>query len=392
MSVELRPLGVACNIQCQYCYQNPQRDTGNVARSYDVERMKGAVDREGGPFTLFGGEPLLTPKDDLEELWRWGFERYGRNGIQTNGALIDDDHVRMFREYGVQVGISIDGPGELNDVRWAGSLEATRRATARTEAAIERLCAEGMAPSLIVTLHRHNASPERLPLLHDWFRRLEAIGVRWARLHLLEVDHDDVSQKYELTTEQNVGAMVSFAALEQQLTTLRFDVFDDMRKLLAGSDEQTTCIWNGCDPYTTAAVRGIEGNGQSSNCGRTNKEGIEFVKSDREGFERYLALYQTPYEHGGCQGCRFFLMCKGQCPGTAIDGDWRNRSAQCEVWLTLFERLEADMVTAGTVPLSLSEERPALEQRFLDVWSTGRGSSIAGLRVVTHGDVPHGDA
>jgi hypothetical protein len=28
---ELRPLGVACNIQCQYCYQNPQRDAGNLA-------------------------------------------------------------------------------------------------------------------------------------------------------------------------------------------------------------------------------------------------------------------------------------------------------------------------------------------------------------------------
>ena len=68
MSVELRPLGVACNIQCQYCYQNPQRDAGNVPRSYDIDAMKAAVEREGGPFTLFGGEALLVPEDDLEEL------------------------------------------------------------------------------------------------------------------------------------------------------------------------------------------------------------------------------------------------------------------------------------------------------------------------------------
>ena len=26
MSIELRPLGVACNLACHYCYQNPQRD------------------------------------------------------------------------------------------------------------------------------------------------------------------------------------------------------------------------------------------------------------------------------------------------------------------------------------------------------------------------------
>jgi uncharacterized protein len=274
-------------------------------------------------------------------------------------------------------------------VRWAGSLDATRRATARTEAAIARLCEEGIAPSLIITLHRHNAAPDRLPVMHDWLRRLEAMGVRWARLHVLEVDHDDVRRKYALSDEENIAAMLSFLELAGELTTLRFDVFDDMRRLLTGADEPTTCIWNGCDPYTTAAVRGVEGNGQSSNCGRTNKDGIEFAKADREGFERYLALYHTPQEHNGCGGCRFFLMCKGQCPGTAIDGDWRNRSDQCGVWMALFERLEADLVAGGVVPLSLSPSRAARERVMVEQWAAGRP---AGPATVTHGDVPHGDA
>ena len=90
MSVELRPLGVACNIQCQYCYQNPVRDAGNVPRSYDLDKMKAAIEAEGGPFSLFGGEPLLVPIADLEELWSWGLERYGHNSLQTNGTLITD--------------------------------------------------------------------------------------------------------------------------------------------------------------------------------------------------------------------------------------------------------------------------------------------------------------
>ncbi len=65
MSVELRPFGVQCNLLCQYCYQNPQRDAGNVEKTYDLEAMKDAVIAEGGPFTMFGGEPLLMPIDDL---------------------------------------------------------------------------------------------------------------------------------------------------------------------------------------------------------------------------------------------------------------------------------------------------------------------------------------
>src|SRR5687767_9821594 len=116
MSVELRPFGVRCNLQCHYCYQNPQREAGNVARSYDLAKMKEAVLRQGGPFTLFGGEPLLTRRADLEELFRWGYETFGGSGLQTNGALITDEHIRLFKKYSVRVGISLDGPGELNDV------------------------------------------------------------------------------------------------------------------------------------------------------------------------------------------------------------------------------------------------------------------------------------
>lgn len=157
MTVELRPLGVKCNIRSDYCYQNPQRDAGNVERAYDLKRMKAAVVAEGGSFSLFGGEALMVPHDDLRELWSWGFVRFGRNGLQTNGVLVDDEHVRMFRKYRVHVGVSIDGPGELNDVRSAGTLERTRAATARTEATIARLC--------------------------EWFERLDSVGIRSSRLH-----------------------------------------------------------------------------------------------------------------------------------------------------------------------------------------------------------------
>ncbi|HTR41058.1 MAG TPA: radical SAM protein, partial [Pseudomonadales bacterium] len=329
MGVELRPFGVRCNIRCEYCYQNPQRDAGNIARAYDLELMKTSILKEGVSFILFGGEPLLMPIQDLEDLWSWGYERFGTNGIQTNGTLINEKHVELFRKYRVSVGISIDGPGSLNDIRWAGSLEATRKATAKIESTIAQLCKEGIVPCLIVTLHRGNATKDRLPEMAHWFEHLDSIGIHSIRLHILEVDHPLIRQKYELSIQENIDAFLFFAALEGKLRKLRFDVFRDIKNLLLGLDLKATCIWGACDPYSTHAVRGVEGNGQRSNCGRTNKEGIDFVKSDEPGYERYVALYQTPQDYGGCQACRFFLMCKGQCPGTAIDGDWRNRTEHC---------------------------------------------------------------
>jgi uncharacterized protein len=377
MGVEVRPLGVTCNIACQYCYQTPQRDAGNLASRYDLEAMKAAIERENGAFILFGGEPLLVPVADLEHLWAWGLAKFGSNGIQTNGTLINANHIQMFRQYNVHVGISIDGPGPLNDARWAGSLERTRDHTERAEQALERLCREGLGPSVIVTLHRGNATRDKLPVLHDWFRHLDQIGVVSARLHILEVDHPTIGHKYALTPAQNAEVLVSFADLEPNLGRMKLDLFGDLRAMLLADDDAATCVWKGCDPLTTDAVRGVEGFGQRSNCGRTNKDGIDYVKATDRGFERYIALYHTPHEAGGCQGCRFFLSCKGQCPGTAIDGDWRNRTEHCEVWLRLFSLIEAKLVREGRSPISLDPNLKYLEENMLSAWASGANPSVA---------------
>ena len=413
MSVELRPLGVKCNIQCQYCYQNPQRDAGNVLHDYDMARMKSAVEAEGGGFTLFGGEALLVPEDDLEDLWSWGLEKYGYNGVQTNGVLINENHIRMFKQYKVHVGVSVDGPGGLNDVRWHGTLERTRESTAKSLAAVDRLCREGVTTSMIITLHRNNATRDHLPAMFDWVRYLDGIGVHSARVHVLEVESEPVRAKYALSAAENLEALMGFARLEPELSSLKLDLFSDMNNLLAGRDNSVTCIWGACDPYTTRAVRGVEGNGQTSNCGRTNKDGIDFTKSKTEGFERYLALYNTPQEHGGCKDCRFFLMCKGQCPGTSIGGDWRNRTEHCEVWMDLFGHLESEMLARSEIPISVSPHRKEVEKFFQQSWASGTNPTIAHaleriaqnppVEVVGtpppgiswgrdgHGDRPHGD-
>jgi uncharacterized protein len=333
--------------------------------------MKTALQQAHHKFTLFGGEPLLLPEEDLEDLWSWGFEKFGSNSVQTNGTLVNDRHLRMFKQYRVSVGVSCDGPGEMNGFRWAGSLRATRQATERTLQTIEQLCQAGIPPSIIITLHRNNATTDKLPVLFEWLRSLEQMGVRSVRLHILEVDDSKARAQCELTVEENMQAFLFLAHAMKRLHTLRFDVFTDIREILIGKDRNTTCIWGACDPYTTSAVSGIEGHGQKSNCGRTNKDGIDFVKADTPGYERYLALFHAAQEDGGCRGCRFFVMCKGQCPGTAIDGDWRNRTEHCAIWKALFEFFEEQLLAEGKTPISLHQQRPNLENWFIASWTMG---------------------
>ncbi|UGY02538.1 radical SAM protein [Bradyrhizobium quebecense] len=377
MSVEVRPLGVKCNISCHYCYQNSIRTMGGNAKEYDLDQIKEAVLAKGGPFALFGGEPLLMPLHDLADLFAWGFERFGSSSIQTNAVLLTDEHIKLFKRFKVGVGVSIDGPDECNSARWAGSVVKTSRATAKIERALETLLSCGIRPSVITTLNRFNATAAMLPRLIDWFRFLDRIGIPFARIHLLEVDSSSVRESLALSESENASAMLALGELERkELKTLKFDMFREIKALLLANDKEVSCVWRACDAYATEAVQGIEGHGEASNCGRTNKAGVDYVKADANGFERYLALYWTPQEHGGCKDCRFFLMCKGQCPGTSIDGDWRNRTEHCGVWFRLFEHVETLLCEDGYVPVSQDRNRLALEGAMLAEWAQCRNPTL----------------
>ncbi len=378
MTIEVRALGSACNLHCRYCYRHLQRAAGNETNErYELSKILDILEQSDKPFTLFGGEALLMSESDLERLWRLGYEKFGENGIQTNGTLITDSHVEMFKKYQVNVGFSIDGPDELNDARWAGGLEETRRATARSLCAMERMAREGVRYNLIVVLHRGNAAEDKLPAMCEWFRKLDAEGLTSVRLLILQDDSEEIRWSLGLSPEENIGAFIRFYELEQELPHLKFDIFTEMESLLLGKEDSTTCVWNSCDPYTTSSVIGIEGDGQISICGRADKDGLNTVKCDLPGYERYIALYQVPYEYGGCKDCRFFLVCRGHCPGSALNNDWRNRTRHCEVWKGLLEHVEARIMESGGCPVSTRNDRKELETTCLEAWCAGRNISIA---------------
>ncbi len=70
-------------------------------------------------------------------------------------------------------------------------------------------------------------------------------------------------------------------------------------------------------------------------------------------------------------------MCKGHCPSTTIDDDWRNRSEYCDVWKGLLQAIEKQMLEKKLTPISLHSHRQQLETFFLNTWAVGHNTSIA---------------
>jgi len=385
MSVEVLPLGNACNIACRYCYEEPMRETGNVnpVKKYNIDAMLAGLRREiteGGQdhFVVFGGEPLLVPLEDLKKLWEYGLT-FGRqsNCIQSNGSLITPEHMKAFREYKVHVGFSIDGPGKLNGLRtahvWSKTDEFTKKSIDNFVACLKD---PDISASLILTLARTNAGPENLPILVEWFKELIEYGLYDVNLHFLEIDTPGLEK--EILTDQELADAVM--AIGELMESGKFKVHPlaTMSKLLLGDDRFANCTWHPCDPYTTSAVQGVMGDGSRGNCGRAAKEGINWEKAQQPSYIRQQILWNTPYEDGGCKDCRFFYACKGNCPGEGIDGDWRNRTDKCGSLLIMFRELEKRLVKMGLTPISLdSNRRNMIVQKQLDAWGKGDRILIA---------------
>jgi uncharacterized protein len=369
VTVEIRPLGDRCNLRCTYCYENPLRDH-NLPGPPDYGKIKRILKEYDSDFTIFGGEPLLLPLPRLEELFKFGYENWKKNGIQTNGTLITDKHIKLFKEYNVGVGFSIDGPGELNDARKLPrqGMDATRAMTERSNQNLLRCLNAGVRASLICTLSKKNTG-KFLTTLLDWFKMMAKGGLTHVRLHFLENDDaDDL-----LPTHDHLVAAMGALYLMHQEKRLKFDMFDEMESKLRGK-HQGCCVYQGCDPMNTPAVRGIGAQGEPTNCGRINKEGIDFLKADIPTQMRDWVLKETPQQEGGCRGCAYWYACRGNCPGTGIGGDWRNRTAHCETLKAIFNMI-------------LTEKKFKLLESEVDRIACGHGDS--------HGDHqdnrPHGD-
>lgn len=123
-----------CNLACDYCYvytmaDQSWRDQPLVMKravwTATAERMvehAAAHDLDHIRLILHGGEPLLAGRGRLQDLlndFRAAFSAGCRLDIQiqTNGTLLTEDILELFDEFGVRVGVSLDGVAADNDNR-----------------------------------------------------------------------------------------------------------------------------------------------------------------------------------------------------------------------------------------------------------------------------------
>ncbi|WP_038056595.1 radical SAM protein [Thermodesulfobacterium hydrogeniphilum] len=107
-----------CNLNCVYCY----KDKHSKIQDMPFEIAEKSLILAGSSKNYFhvqltGGEPLLNP-ELIERLAKFIYKKNltASIGIQTNGTLLDNALINIFKRYKIQVSISIDGPPEIQEI------------------------------------------------------------------------------------------------------------------------------------------------------------------------------------------------------------------------------------------------------------------------------------
>ncbi len=144
-----------CNINCGYCYVYNQADDGwkSQPKLMSQQTVEQAVvrirehlranDKTDCSIVLHGGEPLMGGARHLEmivETLLRGLVDQGLEvimGIQSNGMLFTKEIGDFCRRHHISLGVSLDGPPEINDRQRVD--HRNRPTTARLEPRLRRL-------------------------------------------------------------------------------------------------------------------------------------------------------------------------------------------------------------------------------------------------------------
>lgn len=342
----------SCNLGCAYCFQRPTYDhPGGGDLRFDMEAIKAStlemVRKTGNnEIVLHGGEPLLTPIEVLEEFIAWAVNNGLRVAVQSNGSLITERHIELFKRYGVQVGISCDGfPGEnmLRGFYWEGrdiNPKASQMYRERLINTIETLAREKILAGVIVILHKYNAGDEeRLKNLVEFIKWVDSLGYSGRLNHMYA--NLPWAKQYELSNEELFNA---YRYIYEAIPSIasRWSPYIDIARALVG-DRNTICWFGGCN-YLESFVFTVSPKGLISSCDRTMDRGEFFIRDQsldgslRRNMIRLRALLQTDL-----RDAKYPHIHKGLCPAEgepAIPGrpsEWRRASKFVPAYEMLIE-------------------------------------------------------
>jgi len=290
-----------------------------------------------------GGDPMLMGTERFRRFTNLAREKLGEKlkgvQLQSNATLVDDDWIAALRELGVTVGVSLDGPPEMNDMFRVD--HAGKGSHAVVVNGLRRLQEHGLLSSVLCVVNPAHSGIG----VYSYFRSL---GITRMNFLFPDASHD-VKQKlygqYGQTPIADYLIPVFDEWVKEDDPTVKVLCFEEMIKAILG-----TKVWSGLIGNSLANYLVIDTDGSIQAldalkvcCEGTPESGLNLFEHGFDDLHKGLPLLHRVVHEGipmcaTCDACRERATCSGgYLPHRySRSNGFDNPSIWCQDLLTLF--------------------------------------------------------
>ncbi len=312
-----------CNLNCRYCYLE-RRNSVVSTMDYDViEKSINFVSSLNLPFhiQITGGEPTTKPK--LIE-YICSFIRKNNIsatiGIQTNATLIDSAMVNILKKYNIQIGVSIDGPLDIQ--------EMIRGNAALSFKGIKLLCEKDLEFRITTVLTNLNILRlKELALLISQFKTAVGIG-----FDMLVKKGRAIKNKIDFPSVDNLkkGITEFLQALYWVNGKRTYPIKLREQELISKNKKSFFC-------YAQKGISlAVTPEGSLYPCAQTVGD-RRFFLGDIFNVKSFVSpLVNIKLMDNRCVKCEIFTFCPGDCPSRLYYNNFESKNLMCTMYKILF--------------------------------------------------------
>jgi len=322
----------ACNLRCAYCYRGEQR----YAQSMPCEVAEKALHLASSSGCRFhvqitGGEPTLEPA-----LVEWIASLVRKKGwpatigIQTNGTNLDSSLLKVFKRYDVRVGVSLDGPPDVQE-RVRGRAASTLKGL--------KLLTDKEVPFRVTTVvtGQNVHALGKLGLLLGGFPSACGIGLDLLIEKGRAVNADMVRPPSPKDLKNGLKKLLQALnwVNEKRLHPVKLRELELLKQAAAGKRNTSFC--HAARGEAMAVLPG----GTVYPCAQTAGDS-RFACGTVEAVDRKNAAKLGTYrlQDRDCGKCRIRSFCPGDCPSRLYYNDGQARNLACIIYQSLWEEYE----------------------------------------------------
>ncbi|MBF7095656.1 radical SAM/SPASM domain-containing protein [Alkalibacter mobilis] len=305
-----------CNLSCKYCYATQVQEKTHM----DFETAKKIIDyfkNSNMKIQFTGGEPLLN-FDLIKQVYSYIQEKKYKASfqMQTNATLIDNLMARELKQMNISIGVSMDGPPEINEV--------LRGKTNHLIKGMHHLAQAGITVNLNSVVTSINVS--RLSELADvalYFGNVAGVGLDLLR-HTGRAKDSDSTVK-DVTERQLTEGLVALHERCEILykysgKKLYIRSIQEAKKRLTSN----ACVYKKAYCYaSTGQSYVVLPNGKIYPCGSLTDHPEYYIGNLNidENIKQISLPSPTANE---CEKCKYNYFCTGTCPSRSIiNGSFR---------------------------------------------------------------------